>query len=97
MGKAVVASTVAALTEIVDDGKTGAVFRKGSAEDLARVLGQLLDSPTRREELGQAARNWVVAERDWSKIVTIAEATYRELLDLEGKTRTSRSRLKLQS
>lgn len=97
MGKAVVASTVAALTEIVADGKTGAVFRKGSAEDLARVLGELLDSPTRRKELGRAARNWVVAERDWSKIVTIVEATYRDLLDLKRKTRTSKSRLKLQS
>jgi glycosyltransferase involved in cell wall biosynthesis len=97
MGKAVVASTVAALTEIVDDGKTGAVFRKGSAEDLARVLGELLDSPTRREELGQAARTWVVAERDWSKIVTIVEATYRDLLDPERRTRTTKSRLKLQS
>jgi glycosyltransferase involved in cell wall biosynthesis len=89
MGKAVVASSVAALTEIVEDGRTGAVFEKGSADDLARVLGVLLDEPTRREELGHAAREWVVAERDWSKIVAIVDATYRALLHGEKDTRTS--------
>jgi glycosyltransferase involved in cell wall biosynthesis len=86
MGKAVVASSVAALTEIVDDGRTGAVFEKGSTDDLARVLGVLLDEPTRREELGHAAREWVVAERDWSKIGTIVDATYRALLHGEKNT-----------
>ena len=43
MGKAVVVSSVAALTEIVADGTTGLVFEKGSADDLARVLERLLD------------------------------------------------------
>ena len=81
MGKAVVASDVAALAEIVDDGRTGLLFAKGSAEALTRVLERLLDEPQLRDTLGQAARNWVVAERDWSRIVTTVEATYHDLLD----------------
>lgn len=81
MGKAVVSSSVAALTEIVDDGKTGLVFEKGSSEAFAAVLGKLLDSPELRAELGKAAREWVLAERDWSQITSIVEETYHELLD----------------
>jgi glycosyltransferase involved in cell wall biosynthesis len=81
MGKAVVASDVAALAEIVDDGATGLLFTKGSAEALTRALERLLDAPDLRHSLGEAARNWVVAERDWSRIVATVEATYRDLLD----------------
>ena len=79
-GKAVVVSSVAALTEIVQDGTTGLVFEKGSAPDLARALGALLDSPELRFKLGESARTWVVNERDWSSVVDIVDATYREIL-----------------
>jgi glycosyltransferase involved in cell wall biosynthesis len=95
MGKAVVSSSVAALTEIVDDGHTGLVFDKGSAADLARVLGQLLDSPERRAALGHAARKWVVAERDWSHTVSIVDATYRRVLDGRAGTSASQRTLRL--
>ena len=80
-GKAVVVSSVAALAEIVQDGTTGLVFEKGSAPDLARALGALLDSPELRFKLGESARTWVVNERDWSSVVDIVDATYREILD----------------
>lgn len=79
-GKAVVVSSVAALAEIVQDGTTGLVFQKGSAVDLARALGALLDSPQLRSKLGEGARTWVVNERDWSSIVDIVDQTYREIL-----------------
>ena len=79
-GKAVVVSSVAALTEIVQDGTTGLVFEKGSAPDLARALGRLLDSPELRFKLGESARTWVVNERDWSSVVDIVDVTYREIL-----------------
>ena len=81
MGKAAVVSSVAALTEIVRDGDTGLVFAKGDAADLARVLTRLLDDPGLRARLGERARTWVRAERDWSQVVKAADATYREVLD----------------
>jgi glycosyltransferase involved in cell wall biosynthesis len=81
MGKAVVVSSVAALTEIVQDGKTGLVFTKGEPADLARTLERLLDSRALRESLGRAAREWVIAERDWAKIVPTVDEAYREILD----------------
>jgi glycosyltransferase involved in cell wall biosynthesis len=80
MGKAAVVSSVAALTEIVRDRETGLVFEKGDARSLTKVLDRLIDDPLLRERLGDAARRWVTAERDWSAIVRIADDTYREVL-----------------
>jgi glycosyltransferase involved in cell wall biosynthesis len=84
MGKAVVVSSVAALTEIVADGTTGLVFARGDVIDLTRALERLLDSPDLRTSLGSQARDWVRAERDWSSIVDVVDATYREVLDRSG-------------
>ncbi|GAA1171581.1 hypothetical protein GCM10009584_10610 [Ornithinimicrobium humiphilum] len=80
MEKAVVASDVAALAEIVQDGVTGRLFAKGDADDLARVLGELVDDPEQRVRLGRSAREWVVAERDWSRITDAVDGVYRQLL-----------------
>ncbi len=80
MRKTVVASDVAALAEIVEDGVTGRLFAKGDPEDLARVLEELLDVPEERARLGDAARTWVVEERDWRRIVGVVDGVYRELL-----------------
>jgi glycosyltransferase involved in cell wall biosynthesis len=84
MAKAVVVSSVAALTEIVQDGKTGLVFTKGEAADLVRTLERLLDSRDLRDSLGRAAREWVIAERDWTKIVPVVDEAYREVLASAG-------------
>ncbi|WP_395692951.1 glycosyltransferase family 4 protein [Nocardioides sp.] len=80
MGKAVVVSSVAALTEIVADGTTGLVFEKGSAAGLARTLERLLDEPDLRAKLGESARTWVRNERDWSSLVEGLASTYEEVL-----------------
>ena len=79
MGKAAVVSSVAALTEIIEDGVTGLVFEKGCAKDLAEVLERLLESPELRTRLGDAARDWVRRERDWSAITRTVVETYEQL------------------
>jgi glycosyltransferase involved in cell wall biosynthesis len=84
MGKAVIVSSVAALTEIVSDGRTGLVFAKGDVIDLTRTIERLLDSHELRTSLGTAAREWVRTERDWSSIVEVVDSTYREVLDRAG-------------
>lgn len=78
--KTVVVSDVAALTEIVADGVTGRHFAKGDAGSLAEVLRELLDDPDQRSRLGRAAREWVVAERDWSTISGAVDGVYRSLV-----------------
>lgn len=90
-GRAVVVSSVAALTEIVEDGVTGLVFAKGSAVDLARVLEELLDDAGLRLKLGEQARTWVRRERDWRSVVRTVDTAYREILS-EGRRRAPRPR-----
>lgn len=80
MGKAIIVSDVAALTEVVQDGVSGRVVRKGDADHLRDVLEQLLDAPDQRRRLGEAAREWVVRERDRTSVAAVVEAAYGELL-----------------
>ncbi len=80
MGKAVVASSVAALAEIVTDGDRGLLFDKGDSGSLAATLERYLDDPQLRADMGARAREWVLAERDWAHMVLIVDQAYRELL-----------------
>ena len=64
--RAVVVSDLPALREIVTPGETGLTFRAEDAEDLAEVLGRLLDDPALRARLGRQAREWILAERTWA-------------------------------
>lgn len=80
MGKVVVSSDVAALAEIIDDGVTGLLHKKDDPEDLARKISELIMDPDLRTRLGQAAREWVVAERDWKVIAKRVDNVYRNLL-----------------
>lgn len=80
MGKACISSSVAALEEIVKPDERGLVFEKGSAEDFARQIARYLDDPQLRERMGRQAREWVLAQRDWSDVTTIADEAYHRLL-----------------
>jgi glycosyltransferase involved in cell wall biosynthesis len=78
--RAVVVSDLPALREIVEPGRTGLTFRPEDPDDLAAVLGRLIDDPALRRELGQNARAWILAERTWAK----NGARYRELFERLG-------------
>ena len=80
MGKVVISSDVAALAEIVNDGVTGLLHRKDDPNDLANKIEQLIMNPELRSRLGLAAREWVVAERDWKVIAKRVDTVYRNLL-----------------
>jgi glycosyltransferase involved in cell wall biosynthesis len=79
MHKAVIASNVAALAEIVDDRHTGLLFAKGDVADLARALEELVDSPELRTRLGDAGRVWIEHQRSWDSAGAAIAALYREL------------------
>jgi len=80
MGKAVVASDVRALAEIVEDGKTGLLHRKGDHADLVRTLTTLLEDENLRRGLGEAGRRWVEQERTWSALSGRVSAVYDEII-----------------
>jgi len=68
MGKAIIASNVAALAEIISDGSNGILFEKGDANSLTAGLRRLLDDDSLRHRLAGNGRRWVVQERDWNKL-----------------------------
>lgn len=72
MEKAVVVSSVGALLEMVEDGRTGLVFEKDNVESLADVLTRLVGDRELRERLGREGRRWVEAERTWTATARIA-------------------------
>lgn len=79
MGKAVVASDVAALADMVADRQTGLLHRKDDRDDLVARLVELIESPELRADLGSAARRWVAQERDWSVLAPTITDVYAEL------------------
>ena len=74
--KAVIASDVAALKEIVIHGKTGLLFEKGNVEDMAEKLEILLRDDVLRRALSAAGRNWVLSHRDWSQVAPRFDTVY---------------------
>ena len=79
MEKAIVVSSVRALSEMVVDGETGRVFEKGNLEDHARVLSELIKNPDQRQRLGKQARKWVGESRDWSNTAASAVSLFRQI------------------
>src|SRR5699024_10498913 len=79
MQKAVVASDVKALAEIVRDGENGLLHEKGSAESLAEKLSLYLDNRELRESMARNGRKWVVAERQWKDLGRIVSDMYSDL------------------
>ncbi|MFI5397423.1 MAG: TIGR04063 family PEP-CTERM/XrtA system glycosyltransferase [Candidatus Binatia bacterium] len=80
-GKAVIASDVGGLRELIRDGETGKLFAAGDVDALAQVLKELVGDPDLRSILGGNARRHVCKERQWSKLVRAHVDTYARLLN----------------
>ena len=79
MEKAVMASNVQALSEIVINHQTGVLFKKGDVEDLVINLVNLIDDDGLRMQIGKQAREWVCEHRDWSKISETLSDVYHQI------------------
>jgi len=66
MEKAVLASDVRALSEMIKQNETGLLFRKGDIASLEEQLKRLINDRGLRQNLGKAGRKWVVEERTWN-------------------------------
>ena len=84
MGKAVVASDVGALAEIVTPDLNGLLHTKGDADSLTEVLATLLDDRERIAQLGRQAREWVVEHRDWRKLAPQIAEIYQDIAEELG-------------
>lgn len=85
MEKPVVLTDLGVLREIVDHGRTGLICRAADPVDLAATLLQLARSPTLRQDLGRAARRWVIDERSWSRNARTLADLYARLNDRQSE------------
>jgi len=67
MGKGIVASNLNQIGEVLNHDHTAWLVKPGDVESLMEGLKILIDDRVRRERLGQAARNEVVAKYTWKE------------------------------
>jgi glycosyltransferase involved in cell wall biosynthesis len=79
-GRAVIASAVGGLPEIVADGETGRVVPAGDAGALAAAVVELATAPERARALGEAGRRRALAEFGQERCTERHEALYRAAL-----------------
>jgi glycosyltransferase involved in cell wall biosynthesis len=69
MGKAVAASDLPALRELVVPEQTGILFKAGDVADLSAACVRLLQDPPLRTRLGTQAQSWTQRERNWPDLI----------------------------
>ena len=67
-GRPVLAGDSGGTAETMKRGETGLIVDCTSPEPLAEAVIDLLSNPTRLEQMGEAARTWVLERFDWSAL-----------------------------
>lgn len=78
MGVPVVATSVSAIPELVEDGKTGLLVPPGSPQQLANAILRLLTEQELRRKVIEAGRARVLQEFDSSVLIRDLAAIYRQ-------------------
>lgn len=84
VGKAVVASDIGGVPEVVENGKTGYLFKSGNIDDLATKCINLLNDDEHRVEMGKAGRKRVELLFDSRKIAKSVINLYEQCLELSA-------------
>lgn len=86
-GKPVIASKLGAMSELVEDGRTGLLFEPGNAEDLAEKIKWAYEHKDEMKQMGMNAR------REYEEKYT-AEKNYKILIDIYKQAIEEKSRNK---
>ena len=79
-GRAVVATAVGGLPDMVVDGETGLLVRPGDGAALRAAVDRLLVDPELRRRMGEAGRKRIAELSDWNKVVDAHLAAYEAAL-----------------
>ena len=79
MGKAIVASRLGQIGEVLSDEETALLVEPASARQLAKAVLRLSESPELRERLGDAARRKAVHQHTWKRNAENVLNAYRQL------------------
>lgn len=77
-GRAVVASSIAGMDDLIVDGVNGLLVPSGDVQALANALTSLLGDRERRRTFGLAARRLMVEKYDWRAIAQQFVALYQQ-------------------
>lgn len=80
-GKVFVASDVGGHQELIEDGKTGVLFRAGDSLALTNAVVSLLDQTTKKNELITNGRRFVEQVRNWKNSVEKYREPYENLIN----------------
>ena len=69
MGRAVLASDVGGLAEVIKSGETGLLFKAGDINDLQDKLVYLINDEQKRSAIGTSAREWIRGETTGSAAI----------------------------
>jgi glycosyltransferase involved in cell wall biosynthesis len=73
-GKAIIASDVGQIPEVIDDGRTGILFHEGQIDELRDAIVSLACDAELRDRLGSEARREIVAHGGWRRNAGMAIA-----------------------
>jgi glycosyltransferase involved in cell wall biosynthesis len=83
-GKAIVASDVGGIPEIIEHGKTGILFTPGDIDGLTESIKMLLDNPEMRETMGTEARRMAMSRYTPLKFWNSLENTIRTIQQMRS-------------
>ncbi|HET9781674.1 MAG TPA: glycosyltransferase family 4 protein [Candidatus Dormibacteraeota bacterium] len=80
VGKPVIGGRIPAVSEVIEDGRTGLLVDPSSAADTERALERLLTDPELRGRLAEAGRRDASQKFSWPRVAERVESAYESLL-----------------
>ena len=87
-GTPVVASNVGGLPEIIQHGSSGLLVKRNRPKALVKAISELLDDPTKRNEMGARGAEFVKRTFDPDQLTRQVEDIYFDVLRKKGRLRT---------
>lgn len=78
-GKAIIASRIGGIPEVIEDGVDGILVNPDDAKDLAAAMHDLLTNPARRQSMEQATSHLGKTELSWSSSARKTTDVYHEV------------------
>jgi glycosyltransferase involved in cell wall biosynthesis len=80
VGRAVIASDVGGIPEVVQQNKTGILVPPENPEALADAIQRLAENPTEMERMGKAGYEMVKAQYNWQRSLDIMSELYERVI-----------------
>jgi glycosyltransferase involved in cell wall biosynthesis len=84
-GKPVIVSNNTPMATIIKKGKFGFSVKYGDIDELAEIMGKMLNNDELLREMGQKGRKFIFGNCDWSNIVTKLKKVYEEILSCSSQ------------